>query len=518
MAAAHLEAIEAKWEREGGNLRDYALSDGPLRLQVALRILRESYSTKASYLSRCLAPQLASAMARRFYRNNVLPLLDDVLGANTSSFVKLHASLPTRLGGLGLMDPETQVCAAYYSSWNDVMRQVFDGAVPTYLVARFGKLKAKYSTFSWPKAIFENLQAARTGLETQINELAELTADTAASKLKTVKVLMQCVPAVDDLGTVASKLQERIQSKLLSPFAMAKVTDTLHDDQAMLRLGYTKDELDIVRAKAMELQAPGATLWTQALPVVPDFELPNEELRATLAHHLLLPRHVFCRVVGVPSQHRQGCLCTLGEDKPLTEQHLAGCGQGGHRSERHDRVVKLIASIVKRAGCSRLEIEPRGLRNYGDQRPDIKYRDATLAGKKKEVIVDVAVASTLPTSVNKRRKAMSDSLYKIKLTEQRKIEENSHRMTSTQRFVPMVMSSTGAYSKNVANLCRHPGLQTVELPSDLVERLTPPLNYTTNFVKMQLVMRVVKGTASNIVRLVGRICERHGVLPDFELD
>ena len=158
------------------------------------------------------------------------------------------------------------------------------------------------------------------------------------------------------------------------------------------------------------------------------------------------------------------------------------------------------------------------LRNYGDQRPDIKYRDANLAGKKKEVIIDVAVASTLPSSASSQRKAMTDPLFKLKLTEQRKTQENGQRMTSTQRFVPMVMTSMGAFSSNVGNLCRHPGLRTVELPSDLMERLTPPLDHVPNFVKMQLVMRVVKGTALNMVKLVRRICEEHGMVLDFDGD
>ena len=100
----------------------------------------------------------------------------------------------------------------------------------------------------------------------------------------------------------------------------------------------------------------GAQDWLKALPVHPDLELPNELLRTTLAHHL---RKTFLRVVGVPELLHTGCLCGLSDDKPLTEQHMAGCAHGGHRTERHDRVVRLVGSLAKHAGCRRVVIEPR---------------------------------------------------------------------------------------------------------------------------------------------------------------
>jgi hypothetical protein len=319
------------------------------------------------------------------------------------------------------------------------------------------------------------------------------------------------VPSLKELGTVDRKLQERIQHHVLTPLSKAKLEDILFDDQRMQAAGYDAEELELVRVKWTELHAPGATHWLQALPIHPDFELDSEELQATLAHHLLLPRSVFLRVLGLPKELQDGCLCNLGTAKPLTEQHMAGCGHGGHRVERHNNVVRLIKSILKQAGCSRLTIEPRGLRNFGDQRPDLIYKDNNLPGNKRTVVMDAAIASVLPPGANHVLKAIEDPLYKAKLTQQRKIKENAHRMTATQRFVPMVFQSTGGYLSNVANVCRHPGLRTTELSSDLQERLTHPLYDVSSFVKLQLVMRVVKGTANNMVELVDRLCAEHGV-------
>jgi len=80
-------------------------------------------------------------------------MLDNILSAATTAFIKLHATLPTRFGALG---SGALVHAAYYSSWNDVLLQVFDGAVPTYLAARFSDPKAKYNSFRWPEEILKS--------------------------------------------------------------------------------------------------------------------------------------------------------------------------------------------------------------------------------------------------------------------------------------------------------------------------------------------------------------------------
>ena len=112
------------------------------------------------------------------------------------------------------------------------------------------------------------------------------------------------LPAVRDLGTVDRKLQERIQQHVLAPLAKAEAEDQLFDDRAMETLGYAPEEIDLVRAKWTELRAPGAQDWLKALPVHPDLELPNELLRTTLAHHLLVLRKTFLRVVGVPELSR----------------------------------------------------------------------------------------------------------------------------------------------------------------------------------------------------------------------
>jgi len=83
-------------------------------------------------------------------------------------------------------------------------------------------------------------------------------------------------------------------------------------------------------------------------------------------------------------------------------------------------------------------------------------------------------------------------------------------MSSTQRFVPMVLQSMGGYCSNVSNLCRHPELWTLELPSALRERWASPLDTAGSFLELQLVVRVVKETACNVVRLMERLYREYG--------
>jgi len=94
LAKKHLNRLWDQWELEWTNLKAYAHGDGPHRLQVALRVLRQSFSAKAAYLSRCLPAHLAAPIAQRFHQRLVLPMLDNILGARTTAFVKLHATLP----------------------------------------------------------------------------------------------------------------------------------------------------------------------------------------------------------------------------------------------------------------------------------------------------------------------------------------------------------------------------------------------------------------------------------------
>ena len=98
----------------------------------------------------------------------------------------------------------------------------------------------------------------------------------------------------------------------------------------------------------------------------------------------------------------------------------------------------------------------------------------------------VSFNSTLPPGANHLRKALEDPLYKAKLTMQRKVKKNGKRMSSTQRFVPMVLQSTGGYCSNVSQICRQ---WTLELPSALRERLASPLDTMSSFLKVQVVMR-----------------------------
>jgi hypothetical protein len=181
-AVDYLDQLDDEWIRQARNLVKYTEADEPYRLQVALRILRQSFSAKPGYISRCLPPHLTKQPLEEFNQDLLVELLSHIARVDhVNTLGELHASLPTKLGGLGLVNAADQIYAAYYSSWNDVLKQVFDGAVPAYLVQRFSGLRAKYSSFRWPKRIYDNLNTTRAGLIGQIEQLAELRATTQSS-------------------------------------------------------------------------------------------------------------------------------------------------------------------------------------------------------------------------------------------------------------------------------------------------------------------------------------------------
>jgi hypothetical protein len=232
-----------------------------------------------------------------------------------------------------------------------------------------------------------------------------------------------------------------------------------------------------------------------------------------LAHHLLLPRRDLHRLFGLPAQLQLGCICPLSADKPLSEQHMAGCAKGGYRTERHNRVVKLLEQLARCTGYSNVRREPVGLRGYGERdRPDLMFRNPDIPGQRKTVIVDVAVSRVLPNpTAAEVRKAIEKPLHKALQTEKRKINENAKRMGPKQQFVPFVFQSTGGYTRKVAGLMRMPGLdERAELPTTVRERLYHPFESNTGLFRLRMVMAVVKGTANNMLKLVDEICNANG--------
>jgi len=326
------------------------------------------------------------------------------------------------------------------------------------------------------------------------------------------------LPALKELGSLEPKLQVRFKHGVSDPAGLSSVTQHLREKNALILFGYKADELDALAVKATELRAPGACDWLQALPIVANMELPTDMLRVVLAHHLLLPRKLFFKVVGLPLELQRGCLCGIDKDTPLTEQHLAGCGYGGEVISRHNEAVKVLEQVAKWAGCSKIVKEPTGLRNYNNQRPDLKFFDSSLRGRKKTVIMDVSVTAAMPTSGRAIAKALVDPLYKGQVARARKIKENDHRMESTQRFKPMIFQSTGGMCKEVVNFIRHPGLRMQELPCDIAERSTAPMHTIAGWLRHRLVMKIVKGTALNMMGLAERLCVKHGKtwMPGFD--
>ena len=71
-------------------------------------------------------------------------------------------------------------------------------------------------------------------------------------------------------------------------------------------------------------------------------------------------------LLGLRSELRKGCLCNLGQDKLLTEDHLAGYKNGGHIVKRHDDVVMQLTEVAHHLGAGVIR-ELRGTLHGYDQ-------------------------------------------------------------------------------------------------------------------------------------------------------
>ena len=95
-----------------------------------------------------------------------------------------------------------------------------------------------------------------------------------------------------------------------------------------------------------ELKGPGTGNWLKALPTFSRFSIPRDEFRTVMAMHMLLPHPLIMNLLGLRKEQWHGCLCQLGEDRILSEDHLAGCRFGRHIVKRHNDVVMQLTEVA----------------------------------------------------------------------------------------------------------------------------------------------------------------------------
>ena len=97
-------------------------------LQCGWQILLLSANPRANHMLRTLPPSFSSEYGRRHdkgIRNTARTLLGEILGTvDAVEDARTVASLPMRMGGLGLRSAERCAHAAYWSSWADVSHMI----------------------------------------------------------------------------------------------------------------------------------------------------------------------------------------------------------------------------------------------------------------------------------------------------------------------------------------------------------------------------------------------------------
>ena len=216
-----------------------------------------------------------------------------------------------------------------------------------------------------------------------------------------------------------------------------------------------------------------------------------------MAMHMLLPHPLIMNLLGLRKEQWHGCLCQLGEDRILSEDHLAGCRFGRHIVKRHNDVVMQLTEVARHLGTAVIR-EPRSLlHGYGQGGPDLMFRPAN---SNRKIVIDVAVASSVKVR-NKVRQAKP--VVKAMAAADRKWRQNHLRMPAGCDFKAVTFQATGGMSIQAQQMLKR-------LPQDrLPEHLRVESHYETgqyrSFYNVAVAVAIARGTAENLLELSDRI-------------
>ena len=461
------------------------------RPQVALRLLRQSFNSKWNHHARCLPPAIMKGHAERFdtlVEDTAFALVFGPKRKAGPAYSIQHMRLATEEGGLGLKSLTANLEVTYLSAWNDTMREAVECRLPPAALAfmqadnlsRHEGAFRLQSTMSKVKDNLKELEVRRRELNGN-NDLVEAEARSQQHN---------CPVRVAHLGHSDRKLQQRMTRKM----------DRLRYYQLIQHIKQSRpleNTRDYLLAKMCELKAPGTGNWLKALPTSSRFSIPRDEFRTVMAIHMLLPHPLIMNLLGLRKEQWHGCLCQLGGDRLLSEDHMAGCNSGGHIIKRHDDVVMQLTEVARHLGTAVIR-EPRGLlRGYGQGGPDLMFRPAN---SNRKIVIDVAVASSVQ---GRNLERQAKPLVKAKAAADRKWRENHFRMPRHCDFKAVTFQATGGMSAQAQQMLKR-------LPQErLPEHLRVETHYETcdyrSFYTVAVAVAIARGTAENFLELAYRI-------------
>lgn len=327
----------------------------------------------------------------------------------------VQATLPIRLGGLGLRLPSTIVCPAYLGSWCACWSSVFG---------------------DWPVLKHVNTLQQKWGLE--IGIIPYLSAvDAAFMSLANIPVPADATLTAPSMETGDGSGQAVYDYTNLKKLLVAGRNSKVQQHFTRRSESWTHAQLlggmdAMGRTRLLSCSGIGASGWLTAIPFCGSLTLSNEEFCTAALLRLGLP---------IPACVSAGsCVC----GKPMDDlgRHALVCSKAGWLQRRHDNLRDTFVDILKSAGLS-TKIEVIGLFGENSERADIlvhRYVDG------RPLLLDITV--TTPHTSVENTGASDGQGHSARSREQQK--DKKYRLSARNNgylFEPLAFETFGLIGK-----------------------------------------------------------------------
>lgn len=445
--------------------------------QILLLLIRFCAAPRVTHLMRTAVgatAQTAYSLHDRAIEQSLSRLISDYLpGSDPDNFAlsdlqKMRASLPLILGGLGLQRAEwigpIAIMASSATALPRMMRHATirhllgleplgERAPSTGLVemeqfdARFRELMSNSAAGSqqgdavmrqvWsPSTTWSIVQSLPKGL-THVWQKWEQ-AQGSEQRVQGLRARFKSSQIDALVGSAQRTTGDLITHSAATPGAKYQSTFTTIYHSAMFALALENTSPDL-RAELVSQTQPGASDWLNCTPFTPFLQLRPEAYAWNIQKW----------TGGVTEYDANSvCACVAGAAQKAKPGHEANCRFGGGLQLRHDRVVKLLASVLHKAGY---EVEREARAQYaqmGKGGPDITI--GGLSSLLQQEFIEVAV-----TNPNTHAAARSNALAGARAREQSKeAKYESKAAASGMRIRSAVMETTGAMGVKMTDLLR----------------------------------------------------------------
>jgi len=344
--------------------------------QIRMLLLRQCMIPMSNFMARTTPPDLVSEAAAehdKVIRQVLAGMCDSHHGIDDTMW--LGASLPLRLGGLGLIRTEDCAPIAYLASTASCAERISSlQAVRRITGAWLGP--GEESTVALPPEVVNMWKATMQKLEdmSQTALKREKPRQGGSLDVKEMNKTLASLPdSVDKLLALAKNKEIKLQKTLMQAVHWARFVELF---QAQDRRG---------RGRMLSQCQDGASSFLTCAPFNAALSLTNAEYQYALEKWL----------GGVPNLDSEADHCTCASARgPNKAEHMSNCHVGGGMITRHNMMVAEVAEMLKTCGVSHVKVEERGkYEEFGNGAPDITAVDYPTSGQ--NTFVEITVTNPL---------------------------------------------------------------------------------------------------------------------------